>query len=168
MTIRLALAAALILTVLPLTVHGQVEPISALALETGTRARILGASPPSKFTTITVVSARPDSLLYNVGGSSGTRSLGWQQITKMDASVGRHRHVALGLALGFVTGTFAGIAVGAAGKHGEQRGLKELSGAIGGASIGPIIGGTVGFYWRTEKWIPVYLPQPANTLNPAH
>jgi hypothetical protein len=159
--------AALISTVLPVTLHGQADKISALALETGTRARILERGPDSKFTLITVASASPDSLHYSLRGSSSTRSLAWQQITKMEASAGRHRHVGLGLGLGFVTGTLAGIALGAAGQHGEERSLKELSGAIGGAFIGTIAGGTAGFFWRTEKWIPVYLPRTAITNGPA-
>jgi hypothetical protein len=151
MTIRLILLAAFVLTVLPITLHGQVGQINALALETGTRARILEAAPDSRFTLITVPSARSTSLRYGLGLSSSTRSLGWQQITKLDAGAGRHRHVGLGLGVGFVTGTLAGIAIGAAGQHGEQRGLKELSGAIGGATIGTIIGGTAGFFWRTDN-----------------
>ena len=156
---RLVLTTAFILTIVPVTLHGQLEKINALALETGTRARILGGEPASKFTLITVASARPDSLLYSLGGSSNTRSLGWQQITKMEASAGRHRHVALGLGLGLLTGTLAGIALGAAGQHGEERALNELGGAIAGATFGTIIWGTTGFFWRTETWIPVYLPQ---------
>jgi hypothetical protein len=156
---RLVLTTAFLLTVVPVTLHGQPEKISALALETGTRARILRAAPDSKFTLITVASAGPDSLLYSLGGSSNTRSLGWQQITKMEVSAGRHRHLGLGLGLGFLTGTLSGIALGATGQHGEQRTLRELSGAIGGATFGTIIGGTAGFFWRTERWIPVNLPQ---------
>jgi hypothetical protein len=164
---RLSFTTAFALMVVPVSLHGQLEKINALALETGTRARILGTAPDSKFTLITVASARPDSLLYSLGRSSNTRSLGWQQITKMEASVGRHRHVGLGLGLGFLTGTLGGIALGAAGQHGEARALNELGGAIAGAFFGTIIGGTAGFFWRTERWIPVYLPQPAITLNPA-
>jgi hypothetical protein len=167
MTMRLVLTAALMLTVVPVTVHGQLEKIDALALGTGTRARILGPAPDSKFTLITVASVRPDSLRFSLGGSSNTRSLGWQQITKMEASVGRHRHVTLGLGLGLLTGTLGGIALGAAGQHGEARTLNELGGAISGATFGTIIGGTAGFLWRSDKWIPVYLPQPGITLNPA-
>ena len=146
---RLVVTTAFILTVAPVTLHGQSEKINALALETGTRARILGAAPDSKFTLITVAAARPDSLLYSLGGSSNARSLGWQQITKMEASAGRHRHVALGLGLGLLTGTLAGIALGAAGQHGEERALNELGGAIAGATFDTIIGGTAGFFWRT-------------------
>jgi hypothetical protein len=153
--------------VVPVTLQGQLERINALALDTGTRARILGAGPDSKFTLITVASARSDSLRYRLAGSSDTRSLAWQQITRMDASVGRHRHVALGLGLGFLTGTLGGIALGAAGQHGEARSLNELGGAISGAFFGTIIGGTAGFLWRTDKWIPVYLPRPGISLNPA-
>lgn len=162
---RLVLTTAFILTVVPVTLHGQLEKINALALETGTRARILGAAPDSKFTLITVASARPDSLHYSLVGSSNPRSLGWRQITRMEASAGRHRHVGRGLGLGFLTGTLAGIALGAAGQHGEARALNELGGAVGGAFFGTIMGGTAGFFWRTEKWIPVYLPQPVVTLN---
>jgi hypothetical protein len=150
MAIRLALTTALIFTVLPVTLYGQVEKINILALETGTRAGILEGAPDSRFTSITAASAGPDVLRYSVEGSSNTRSPGWQQIAKMDVSAGPHRHVGLGLGIGFVTGTLAGIAIGAAGKHGEERSLKELSGAIGGAFIGTIIGGTAGFFWRTD------------------
>src|SRR5678816_1679630 len=88
MTMRLELMTALILTVGPVTLHGQLD---ALALETGTRARILGTAPDSRFSLITVASARPDSLHYTLVGSSNLSSVGWQQITKMDASGGRHR-----------------------------------------------------------------------------
>jgi hypothetical protein len=165
---RLVLTAAFILTVVPVTLHGQVEKINALSLETGTRARIVGSGPDSKLTLITVASSSPDSLSYRLEGSSDRRSLGWQQITKMEASVGRHRHVAVGLVLGALTGTLAGIGLGAAGQHGEARTLNELGGAIGGAFFGTIIGGTAGFFWRTDKWIPVYLPKPAITLNRAY
>lgn len=166
MTMRLVLSTVFILTVVPATLQGQLEKVTALSLQTGTRARILEAAPDSKFTLITVASARADSLHYRFWGSSNTRSIGWQQITKMEASAGRHRHVGRGLGLGLLTGTLAGIALGAAGQHGEARALNELGGAIAGAFFGTIAGGTAGFFWRTEKWIPVYLPQPAVTLNP--
>jgi hypothetical protein len=156
---RLVLTTAFVLTIVPVTLQGQPEKINALALGTGTRARILAAAPDSKFTLITVTSARPDSLLYSLGGSPNTRSLGWQQITRMEASAGRHRHVAAGLGLGLLTGTLGGIALGAAGQHGEQRALNELGGAIAGAFFGTIIGGAAGFFWRTERWISVDLPR---------
>jgi hypothetical protein len=83
----------------------------------------------------------------------------------MEASVGQHRHVALGLGLGFLAGTIGGIWLGAAGQHGEARSLNELGGAIGGAFFGTIIGGTAGYFWRSDKWMPVYLPQHRISLN---
>ena len=99
-----------------------------------------------------------DSLYYTLGGSSNTRSLGWQQVTRMEASAGRHRHFGRGLVLGFIIGPLLGIWQGAAGQHGEARALNELGGFFGGAFFGTIIGGTAGFFWRTEKWTPVVLP----------
>jgi hypothetical protein len=167
MASRADVAAVLVVTIVPVTLQGQGETINALALGTGTRARIIGAAPDSRFTLITVASAGPDSLHYSLAGSSTTRSLGWQQITRMEASVGQHRHVVLGLGLGFLAGTVAGIGLGAAGQHGEGRSLNELGGAISGAFFGTILGGTAGYLWRSDKWIPVYLPRHGISLNPA-
>jgi hypothetical protein len=65
------------------------------------------------------------------------------------AAAATHRHVVLGLGVGFLGGTLAGLGLEAAGKHGEQRTLDELKGAIGGALLGTIIGGTIGYFWRS-------------------
>jgi hypothetical protein len=158
-TIRLAFAAALILTGMPIALHGQMERINALSVRSGTRARMLGVAPDSQFTVVTVESAGPDSLRYSISGSSDRRSLAWRQITKMDVSAGRHRHVGRGLAIGLVVGPVLGIWQGAAGQHGEERTLNELGGFFGGAFLGAVIGGTTGFLWRSEKWNPVVIPQ---------
>ena len=136
---RLVLATALILTFAPVALHGQVEQINARP------------SPDSAFTSIPPASARPDNRHYSLRENPSTRSLGWQQITKAEPSSGGHRHVGLGLGLGFVVGTLAGIAIESGAKDRETRGLNELRGAIGGAFFGTIIGGTVGFFWRTGK-----------------
>lgn len=164
---RLVLATAFILTVGPATLHGQIEGINALTLKSGARARILEAAPDSKFTLITVASATPDSLYYSLAGSATTRSLGWKQITKMETSAGRHRHVGRGVVFGLLIGPPLLLWDGANGQHGEERTLNELGGFFGGAFLGPIVGATVGFLWRTEKWIPVHLPQHVVALNRA-
>ena len=67
---RLVLSTASILALVPVALHAQLQKVNALELETGTRARILGAAPDSKFTLITVASAGPDSLRYSLAGSS--------------------------------------------------------------------------------------------------
>ena len=116
MTIRLAFTTALILTIAPVTLHGQVERRNAFTLVRATEAE----------------------------------TVGWQRATQSRACA-RHRHLGLGLTLGFVTGTLAGIAIESGGPHGEGRTLNQLRGAIGGALVGTIIGGTVGFFWRSDK-----------------
>lgn len=158
MTIRLAFATALILTGTPVVLHGQVGRIKALSLQTGTRARILVAAPDSKFTVITVESSEPDSLRYSLSGSPERRSLAWRQIARMDVSAGQHRHAGRGLVIGLLVGPLLGIWQGSTGQHGEARTLNELGGFFGGAFIGTVIGGTAGFLWRSEKWLPVVLP----------
>lgn len=93
--------------------------------------------------------AGPDILHDRLAITANTRSFDLQHVTQTDSTDGRHRHVGLGLVLGFFTGVLAGIAIESGGPHGEGRGLNQLRGAIGGAFFGTIIGGTVGFFWRT-------------------
>src|ERR1700716_577979 len=64
--------------------------IDALSLQAGARARILGTTSDSKYTLIKVASATPDSLHYSLGQFFETRAVSWQQIGKMDVSLGRH------------------------------------------------------------------------------
>ena len=87
--------------------------IDALSLQSGARARILGPTAGSKYELITVASASPDSLRYSLDPSLATKSLAWQQISKMDDSVGSHRHVGRGAGIGFLVGLIGGAALGA-------------------------------------------------------
>ena len=86
---RLAIATAFALIVLPAPALSQSVRLDALSLQAGVRARILGPTADSKYIFITVVSASPDSLRYSLDPSLATKSLAWQQISKMDASMGR-------------------------------------------------------------------------------
>ena len=88
---RLALATAFVLIVLPATTKGQSARIDALSLQDGARARIFGPTTYPKYELITVASATPDSLRYRLDPNVATNSLAWQQISKMDASMGSHR-----------------------------------------------------------------------------
>src|SRR5450759_2875180 len=89
--------------------------IDPLSLQAGARARILGPTADSKYTLITVASARPDSLRYSLDPSLAIKSLAWQQIGKMDASMGRHTNVGRGAGIGFLVGAIGGAILGAAG-----------------------------------------------------
>jgi hypothetical protein len=162
---RLALATALVVIVLPATAKGQSAQIDALSLQAGAHARILANTTGSKYELITVVSARPDSLRYSLDPSPDTRSLAWQQISEMDASIGRHTNVARGTVIGFLVG-FAAGATGAAlsikGRDKEQTQLRWVAavanGLLGGA-LGGIVGAVIGSAHRTEDWVPVTLPR---------
>jgi hypothetical protein len=132
--------------------------IDALSLQSGARARILGPTTDAKYELITVASARPDSLRYSVDPSLATKSLAWQQIGKMDASMGRHTNVGRGAGIGFLVGAIGGAILGAAGPSAVLWGI--YGGTLGG------FGGTViGFTQRTEDWIPVTLPRTTVTPN---
>jgi hypothetical protein len=155
---RLPLATAFLFVVSPVVVSGQSESINPSSLQIGTRARILGPVADSKYTFIKVASARPDSLRYSLDKSADTKSLGWQQIRKMDVSTGGHRHFGRGLGLGLVIGALGGLYLASTGTHGEMRSLTQMVSTVEGGLAGAVIGGVLGFAWRTENWIPVALP----------
>jgi hypothetical protein len=162
---RLALATAFALIVLPANAKGQSARIDALSLQAGVRARILGPTAGSKYELITVASARPDSLRYSQDPSLATKSLAWQQISKMDASMGSHRHVGRGAGIGLLVGLIGGAALGAQQSIGggrENNQLRALAIVVGGLTMGALggFGGAVlGFTQRTEDWTPVTLPR---------
>ena len=135
---RLALATAFALIVLPATALSQSVRIDALSLQAGARARILGPTADSKYELITVASASPDSLRYSLDPSLATKSLAWQQISKMDASMGRHRNVGRGAGIGFLVGAIGGAILGAASEPGQGQGggpIAVLVGLTGGVSV---------------------------------
>ena len=162
---RPGLATAFILIVLPAAAQGQSVGIDALSLHAGTRARILAPTTDSKYTLITVISASPDSLRYSLEPSLDTKSLAWQQISKMEANVGSHRHVGRDAGIGFLVGLIGGAALVAHASKGSGREAGQLravaavvNGLLGGA-LGAFGGAIIGSRQRTEGWVPVILPR---------
>jgi hypothetical protein len=136
--------------------------IDALSLQTGSRARILGPTADARYELITVASARPDSLRYSPDRSLATKSLAWQQIGKMDASMGRHTNVWRGAGIGFLVGLLGGAAFGAAtasGKDGYNAGPMAVLVGLPMGALGGFAGAVLGFAWRSENWMPVTLPR---------
>jgi hypothetical protein len=163
---RLAIATAFALIVLPAPALSQSVRLDALSLQAGVRARILGPTADSKFISITVASASPDSLRYSLDPSLATKSLAWQQISKMDASIGRHTNVARGAGIGFLVGLIGGAILGAAtasGQDGFNAGPTAALVALPMGALGGLGGAVLGFAQRTEDWVPVTLPRAAVT-----
>ena len=159
---RFPIAAAIVAMAIPGAAVSQNTSVDASALQIGARARILESPRDRRYTLIIVGSESRDSLRFNVFGSSDTKSLAWQQLSKMDASIGSHRNVARGLGLGFLVGALGGAILGAVSSGGAQDfgpgGLAALLGAMGGV-LGAAGGAAIGYEWRTETWVPVNLPR---------
>jgi hypothetical protein len=155
---RLALATAFVLIVLPATTKGQNARIDALSLQAGARARILAPWTGAKYELITVASVSRDSLRYSLDRGLDTRSIAWQQISKMDASTGSHRNTWLGAGIGLLVGAIGGAMLGSNAPGDEFRGIERiLQGFLGGA-LGGLGGAALGSAWRSENWMPVTLP----------
>jgi hypothetical protein len=162
---RLAIATAFAFMALPAIALSQGAGMDALSLQAGGRARILAARAGSKYEIITVASASPDSLRYSVAPSLATKSLAWQEISKMDASIGHHTNVGRGIGIGFLVGLVGGAAGGATISgccDKEARQLKAVAivanGLLGGV-LGGLVGAVIGHAKQTEDWAPVTLPR---------
>ena len=154
---RTAIATAFVFLLFPAIGGAQID---ALSLKAGARARIIGPVTQSKYTLITVESTNRDSLRYTLAESADPKSIHWQQVQKMDASVGSHRNFGRGLGYGLLIGAVTGAILGASAEPGQDF-TKGMDAALGGVFLGLIGGATgavVGLSWKSEKWTPVTLP----------
>jgi hypothetical protein len=154
---RLALATTFVLILLPIPAKGQ--SVSALSLQAGARARIFGPTTYPKYELITVASVSPDSLHYSLDRGLDTKSISWQQISKMDASTGSHRNTWLGAGIGLLVGAIGGAMLGSNAPGNEFRGIERILQGILGGVLGGLGGAALGSAWRSENWMPVTLPR---------
>lgn len=156
---RLTLATTFVLILLPAPAKGQ--SVDALSLQAGVHARIYGPTTYPKYEFITITSVSPDSLRYSLDRGLDTRSIGWQQITKMDASTGSHRNTWLGAGIGLLVGAVVGATLGSNAPGDEFRGIERVLQGILGGAVGGLGGAALGHASRSENWMPVTLPRPA-------
>lgn len=142
--------------------------MDALSLQPGVHARIIESTAHSKYTIITVASTSRDSLRYSLLGSADMKSISWQQVGKMDVSMGGHRHFGRGLGIGLLVGLVGGAILGASIAPGQDftRGLDAAVGAAYFGFFGAIGGGVIGLAWRTENWGSVTIPRTSSESNP--
>jgi hypothetical protein len=162
---RVALGTAFVLIVLPANTKGQSARIDALSLEAGARARILEPWTDSKYTIIKVASVSPDSLRYSLDPSLATKSLAWQQISKMDASTGSHRNIGRGAGIGLLVGAIGGAMLGSNAQGNEFRGIQRILQGLLGGVLGGLGGAVLGSAWRSDTWMPVTLPHTPVTFD---
>jgi hypothetical protein len=154
---RLTLATTLVLILLPAPAKGQ--SVDALSLQAGARARIYGPTSYPEYEVVTVASVTPDSLRYSPDRGLDTRSIAWQQISKMDASTGSHKNTWLGAGIGLLVGAIGGAALGSNAPGNEFRGVERILQGILGGVVGGLGGAALGSAWQSENWMPVTLPR---------
>jgi hypothetical protein len=143
---RLALATAFALIVLPATTKGQTARIDALSLQAGARARIFGPTTYPNYELITVASVSLDSLRYSLDRGLDTRSsIAWQQISKMDASMGSHRNIGRGAGIGLLVGAIGGAVLGSNVPGNEFRGMQRIVQDLFYGALGGLGGAVLGF-----------------------
>ena len=132
----------------PLVAWGQEVPY------TGARLRVF-VNRGTQMAIGSLTGSDRDSLTLRVrGGESAT--LGWSEISRVEQSIGVHRHTLAGAAIGFGAGALMGAAYGSGIKSWD---ISSTNGAIYLGIVfgvgGGLLGAIVGDFIRTERWRPI-------------
>ena len=144
----------------------QVTGIDRLTIASGTEARITEIAAPKHYLRLTVLGTDQDSLCFHFAQQVDAKALPWQDVSRMDVSVGHRSHFWQGLGIGLLTGIAVGALIGSSTASGEDGYTPSANGALGaiaGAMVGSVGGGVLGLVLRTDKWAPVTLPPPTQT-----
>ena len=117
------------------------QVISAQSLLPGTRVRV--THPGEGTRTGTVVALTPDTLEVRLVGHAEASHMPLAQVTRLEFSLGRQRHLMRGAGIGFLIGGTVGAATGAAAGS-SCDGEWLCPGAGGGAVLGGVFLGSVG------------------------
>jgi hypothetical protein len=149
---RVAFGLTFAFIVLSAAASGQTTQIDASSLRAGMTAMVVAASAAPNYDANRVASMSLGVFSYSADPSVATKSLEWQQIAKMDASVGSHRNVKRGAEIGLVMGVIGGVAYGRSANPGSMgRGYNEAVGGIGFGAIGAVGGALLGLAWRSDN-----------------
>ena len=117
------------------------QVISAQALQPGTRVRV--THPGEGTRTGTVVALTPDTLEVRLVGHTETSYMPLAQVTRLDVSLGKQRHLIRAAGIGFIVGGVVGAVAGAADGS-SCTGEFLCPGAGGGAVLGGVFVGSLG------------------------
>jgi hypothetical protein len=149
---RVAVGTTFAFIVLSAAASGQTTQIDASSLRAGMPATVVAASAAPNYDANRVASMSLGVFSYSADPSVVTKSLEWQQISKMDASIGSHTNVKRGAGIGLLVGVIGGVAYGRSTNPGSMgRGYNEAVGAVGFGAIGAVSGALIGFAWRSDN-----------------
>jgi hypothetical protein len=129
------------------------------ALDVGSRVRV--RLEGSTFPLVGVVAElRPDTLLLSLPSPPArhVRTLPVRDIAELNISGGQRRYAALGVALGALTGVVATVAYNGVVQTQCFGSCPDPISVGLGAAIGGITLGGAFYFIRTERWLPVALP----------
>jgi hypothetical protein len=139
----------------------QAHAVDPASIVSGTSARITEFGAGRIRMSGTVLDVSHDSLNYRFASDGTTRSLGWNDVAKMDVTIGQHRHFVAGMLVGVLLGAGTGALIGsssASGNDGYTPSAVGSMGAIAGAMGGFVLGSAVGIFYKTDAWVPVAIP----------
>ena len=146
-------------------VHAQ----SSVPVTVGERIRVTTSTQDGRRRYVgRVITAQSDSLALQTNSPDSVRAIAISQMTRLEASGGRHTNGWRGMGYGLVIGAGAGAIYGAAtwregrgsisffGQSSDYRpakGMKADSGALLGGVLGSAVGGVYGRLHTTERWV---------------
>jgi hypothetical protein len=151
----------------------QESTASALGIVPGARVRVRATDYGDTSQIGTITGVRHDGITFRRERHRDSLMIGFDHVTQLEISQGRHSHPVSGLAIGFLGGAAIGAIAGAASysntvscppngeffcigpltTQGEDAALGAVLGAVGGGVIGLV----TGFIVHTERWHKVSL-----------
>jgi hypothetical protein len=162
-----SLAVLALAMLLPVIAGGQAPPAAV-----GARVRVTAPSHDLERETTTIMDVRGDSIV--IGDRHASRAIALTDVTALEVSTGKRRHVLRDAGLGSGIGIVAGLVVGAVtykecvstGFGGcwmapESRTESAGYGAVLFGAAGLVTGAIVGLFDRTDQWASAALPVQA-------
>lgn len=166
---RLILLLCIAILANPNRLAGQVDPVSAWPIDSGTRVRIVSRLVGARPATGRVVSTNLDTLVFRRDKRSTPMAVPTPTITKLEVARGTHTTKAKSSLVGFFLGAATGAAIGAATYRPSCNGfcfdlgpgaVAAFGGVVGGAG-GAILGALIGRR-QSDTWVPVTMPGRKN------
>lgn len=138
--------------------------------DSATRVRVHAARPGPKRVTGPLLSTDGDVLTLMPDGYVSSMRVPFPLIERLEVSRGHSRNTLRGFGLGAGIGAAAGLTLGLVARGGDDNPLDNYGafetgavGALGGATLGGLIGLAIGSLSTSERWTPLVLPEPGGT-----
>lgn len=154
------------LTALSVATSSGLAQQQGIQLETGARVRLISPTLQPNQQIVRILSARRDTVVFRSERNPVTRSLALSEISAVEVSLGEQRRTRRGAVIGLLSGAAIGGIAGYVAYEpctgfclfGPSSAESDAAwGGLAGGVVGLLVGTTIGWLSKSEKWQRVQL-----------